>query len=113
MHASCGPPYRKATWATRSARPFLNSTDCCWAHETCEYAAWAPRSARPSYSNYPCVPPVLQIRTVEHDVDGQVGWYSTIFYNGVDVSLELTAIAGSAVPSTGESTNRSNHFGSR
>jgi hypothetical protein len=42
----------------------------------------------------------------------QVGWCSTIFYNGVDVSLELTALAGSAVPSTGESTNRSNHFGS-
>jgi hypothetical protein len=38
---SCGPS-SKATWATRSARPFLSSTDCCWAHETCEYSAWAP-----------------------------------------------------------------------
>jgi hypothetical protein len=47
--------------------------------------------------------PVLEIRTIEHDVDGQVVWCSTIFYNGADVSLELTALAGGAEPSTGES----------
>jgi hypothetical protein len=35
----------------------------------------------------------------------------TIFYNGVDVSLELSALAGTAVPSTGESTTgRSDHW---
>jgi hypothetical protein len=48
--------------------------------------------------------PVLEIPTIEHDVDGRVVWCSTISYNGADVSLELTALAGGAVPSTGEST---------
>jgi DNA-binding GntR family transcriptional regulator len=31
--------------------------------------------------------PVLEIRTVEHDVEGQVVWCSTNFYSGADVCL--------------------------